>query len=120
MTPEKRQRGSPVGQASLILPQQGQCEWTTNRVSMGSRQTAALRSPAGLYVWTDARTDKKAPGDLPIGMTTPKTATVRFSPKRKCSLPAEERDGTRETSQRESEKAHGEKILKMCEKQNES
>lgn len=31
-----------------------------------------------------------------MGMTTPKTATVRFSPRRKCSLPAEERDGTRE------------------------
>lgn len=39
------------------------------------------------------QTDRKASGDLPMGMTTPKTATVRFSPRRKCSLPAEERDG---------------------------
>lgn len=35
-------------------------------------------------------TGRKASGDLPMGMTTPKTATVRFSPRRKCSLPAEE------------------------------
>lgn len=31
-----------------------------------------------------------------MGMTTPKTATVRFSPRRKCSLPAEEMKQERE------------------------
>lgn len=41
-----------------------------------------------------------------MGMTTPKTATVRFSPRRKCSLPAGERDERRKRSVRvrESEK----------------
>lgn len=31
-------------------------------------------------------------------MTTPKTATVRFSPRRKFSLPAAEKDGMRQKS----------------------
>lgn len=38
---------------------------------------------------TDGQTDGKTAHDLPMGMTTPNTATVRFSPRRKCSLPAE-------------------------------
>lgn len=41
-------------------------------------------------------THEKTPGDLPMGMTTPNTATVRFSPRRKFSFPAEERDEARE------------------------
>lgn len=42
-----------------------------------------------------ARTDRQTADDLPMGMTTPNTATVRFSPRRKCSLPAEVRERER-------------------------
>lgn len=44
---------------------------------------------------TDGQTDGKTADDLPMGMTTPNTATVRFSPRRKCSLPAEVRERER-------------------------
>lgn len=45
---------------------------------------------------TDGQTDGKTADALPMGMTTPNTATVRFSPRRKCSLPAEVRERERE------------------------
>lgn len=45
----------------------------------------------------DGQTDGENAGDLPIGMTTPNTATVRFSPRRKCSLPAELREREKES-----------------------
>lgn len=95
MTPEKREETRGPG-FYYRATAEGQREWTTNRVAVGSRQTAALSSPAGLKR-ADGHTQKKrAPGDLPIGMTTPNTATVRFSPRRKFSLPADERGGTEE------------------------
>ena len=49
------------------------------------------------YTNTHTDTQRNAAGDSPMGMTTPKTATVRFSPRRKCSLPAEERERERES-----------------------
>lgn len=56
-------------------------QWITKRAATGS-------SPACLQCG-QTNTDEEASGDLPMGMTTPRTATVRFSPRRKFSLPAE-------------------------------
>lgn len=53
-----------------------------------------------------------------MGMTTPKTATVKFSPRRKCSLPAEEGEMEQERQVREDSVARevkSEKAYRMKE-----
>lgn len=76
---------------SLVVPQlqAGQCRKThgDRRQAAAAGGHAASRNPAGLEGWTDT-TKRKREGDSPMGMTTPRTATVRFSPMRKCSPPA--------------------------------
>lgn len=73
------------------------------RVSVDGTQDRQQLHAAPPAFSRDGQTDGKTAGDLPIGMTTPNTATVRFSPRRKCSLPAEERERERRDSVREDE-----------------
>lgn len=80
MTPD-RERGS-VGLLSRRSAAAGD-----RRQAAAAGGHAASRNPAGLEGWTDT-TKRKREGDSPMGMTKPRTATVRFSPMRKCSPPA--------------------------------
>lgn len=66
----------------------------------GQQVNSIFTLPWRPRAWEAHTSDKKAPGDLPMGMTTPKTATVRFSPRRKCSLPAEEGEQERDESEK--------------------
>lgn len=75
-----------------------------SRVRVNGLQTERLEGAGRQQLYAalqafnvDGHTQKRKLGrNLPMGMTTPKTATVRFSPRRKCSLPAEKRDGITE------------------------
>ena len=53
---------------------------------------------------------------LPMGITTPRTATVRFSPRRKCSLPAIEKRERKETKR---ERRRERKTERECQRRKE-
>lgn len=75
-----------VGEASLILLLQGQHGHSFHKKSGQRQQGDDKRSLLRL----DENVDKDDSGNSPIGITTPNTATVRFSPRRKFSPPAGE------------------------------